>query len=60
MKKLANHTTRRALILDRETVRRLSSAELGHVAGGTDVSQGTQCRTWCTPCTGAGGGPKLE
>ena len=54
---------RRTLRLDREAIRHLSSSELQHAAGaGTaDLSQGTVCRTACTPCTGrGGGGPVLE
>ena len=47
----------RVLILGRETIRQLSSVELRHAGGGgvTDMSQGTACRTVCTPCTGSGG-----
>lgn len=60
MKKIASQI--RKLSLDREVIRRLSSAELGEVAGGTDVSQGTACRSACAPCTvtGTGTRPKME
>lgn len=60
MKKLA--TARRTLRLDREAIRHLSSSDLGHAAGAStaDLSQGTVCRTACTPCIGGGGGHKLE
>jgi hypothetical protein len=49
-----------ALKLDRETIRQLSPTDFGHVAGGTDVSQGTVCRTYCAPCVGHPTGPKQE
>ena len=60
MKKIEHQN--RKLTVDRETIRRLSETALGQIAGGTDVSQGTACRTWCTPCTGTHTttGPKLE
>jgi hypothetical protein len=49
------------LKIDRETIRQLSPSKLGQVVGGTDVSQGTACRTWCTPCGGHGStGPVLQ
>jgi hypothetical protein len=62
MKKPAQ--ARRTLRLDREAIRHLSSSELEHAAGAStaDLSQGTLCRSACTPCTGTGTGrgPVLE
>ena len=60
MKKPAS--AHRTLRLDREAIRHLSSAELQHAAGANTaaLSQGTLCRTACTPCTGSGGGPVLQ
>lgn len=59
MKKPANQTTRRPLTLDREIIRRLSSAELGHAAGGTNYTAVTGCNTLLEGCT-VRSGPKLE
>ena len=51
MKKLANQTIRRPLGLDRETVRRLSSEQLGHAAGGGSEGPDTIRYSFCRPCT---------
>ena len=60
MKKPASQTVRSPLTLDRETIRRLSSAELGRAAGGSNVSQDdTGCYTLFEGCT-VHGGPKLQ
>jgi hypothetical protein len=51
MKKTSDQTARRPLTLDRQTIRQLSSADLAHAAGGSDVSIPRPIPTHYESCT---------